>query len=200
VNSSSAFGQWMASNGLLPNSMANNFNATEAVEFQKQQQEQLQQAQRWLQQAMAAAQFNTSSSGPNYAKIYSFLGQLFENKDGDHIESFSELSPLDKETVQLLMQNLATNITSPEFKEQHALLMQQYSSLQGKKLPTPTPTQTVQIVDSHKEPMSMDAIGVPIQSQPDELGEEDEEIGDEDDELEIDGEEDEDYEDDAMDE
>jgi hypothetical protein len=50
VNNPSAFAQWMATNGLTPNSVGGG----PAVE--RQQQEQLQQAQHFLQQAMNAAQ------------------------------------------------------------------------------------------------------------------------------------------------
>jgi len=138
LSNPAAFSHWMASNGLLPGVISPNFNPSHAVESQRQQQEQLQQAQHYLQQAMTAAQQNLRGvqqdpqQGPNFAKIYSFLGSLFDPSVTNHAETLSEMSPIDRETIQLLMHNLALNLANQQFREQHAYLLDQYRSVIGK--------------------------------------------------------------------
>jgi len=138
LSNPAAFSHWMASNGLLPGVISPNFNPSHAVESQRQQQEQLQQAQHYLQQAMTAAQQNLRGvqqdpqQGPNFAKIYSFLGSLFDPSATNHAETLNEMSPIDRETVQLLMHNLALNLANQQFREQHAYLLDQYRSVIGK--------------------------------------------------------------------
>jgi len=148
LNNPAAFAHWMASNGLLPAviNTNTNINTTHAVEMQRQQQEQLQQAQQYLQQAMATAQQNQRThtqqpdvpQGPNFSKIYSFLGSLFDPNATNHMEAFHELSPIDKETVHLLMHNLTINIANQQFREQHNFLLEQYRALIGKSQTEPT--------------------------------------------------------------
>jgi len=62
LNNPAAFAHWMASNGLLPGVLSPNLNNPQAVELHRQQQEQLQQAQLYLQQAMSAAQLSLKTS------------------------------------------------------------------------------------------------------------------------------------------
>jgi len=158
LSNPAAFTHWMASNGLLPGVVSPNFNPSHAVESQRQQQEQLQQAQHYLQQAMTAAQQNLRSvhqdpqQGPNFGKIYSFLGSLFDPAATNHAESLSEMSPIDRETIQLLMHNLALNLANQQFREQHAYLLDQYRSVVGKTQPDlPVQQVTNSTSDSTKE-------------------------------------------------
>lgn len=47
---------------------------------------------------------------PNYAKIYAFLGSLFDPATDNHVEALNLMSPVDRETVQIMMNNLAVNL------------------------------------------------------------------------------------------
>jgi SHAQKYF class myb-like DNA-binding protein len=143
LNNPAAFAHWMAANGLMPGMMPGNNNAPlspiQAAEIQRQQQEQLQQAQHFLQQAMSAAQQNqrgSSQGRPNFSKIYVFLGSLFDpNATNNYVEALNDMSPIDRETVQLLMHNLAANLANQQFRDQHSLLLDQYRALLSR---TPT--------------------------------------------------------------
>lgn len=132
INNRSAFAHWMANNGLMPSS---SLSAAQMNEQQMQQQEQLQQAQHFLQQAMSAAQQiqrGSSQGRPNFPKIYSFLGSLFVQPSSSCVEALNEMTPIDRETVQLLMHNLASNLSNQQFRDQHALLLAQYRDLLAK--------------------------------------------------------------------
>eukprot|EP00474_Spongospora_subterranea_P010644 CRZ11102.1 hypothetical protein [Spongospora subterranea] len=81
------------------------------------QQEQLSQAQYYLQQAIAAhtvedkqADSNDVSKSPNFPKVYSFLGSLFDPSTSGHVEQLRCMDDMDRQVVQLLMQNLASNL------------------------------------------------------------------------------------------
>jgi len=139
-----AFAQWMTMNGLLPYS--NNMSPQEAIELQRQQQDQMQQAQRYLNDMSQPARLDPS--GPNFAKIYTFLGSLFDPNITNQLETLKTMSQIDKDTVQNLMYNLALNVTTQQFREQHMFLLEQYrklldalsSSQQGKNaLPSAIP-------------------------------------------------------------
>ena len=99
------------------------------------QRQQLQQAHAYIQRAMVSTQnasANSTSnnpSGPNFSKIYSFLASLFDTQSSNHIEKLSEMSNIDRETVQLLMHNLAINLANQQFREQHSILMDQYRTV-----------------------------------------------------------------------
>jgi len=133
--SPTSFAHWMASNGLLPDVLPNQH----AIELQKSQQEQLQQAQLLLQQAMS---INSSQrSGPDFAKIYTFLGSLFDANSTGHEEALNAMAPVDRETIQFLMHNLAVNLANQQFKEQHMFLLEKYRQVTGNVTNTPPPPQ-----------------------------------------------------------
>jgi hypothetical protein len=72
---------------------------------------------------------NTVPSGlhnPNFAKICAFLGSLFDPNVNNHLDTLNEMSPIDRETIQLLMHNLSVNLANQQFREQHAFLLDQY--------------------------------------------------------------------------
>jgi len=105
------------------------------------QQEQLSQAQYYLQQAIAAnsteerrvvdendivrnqypvgnmttssTSSSTSSSqkSPNFQRIYSFLGSLFDPSTQGHVDELRSMDEVDRQVIQLLMQNLASNLS-----------------------------------------------------------------------------------------
>jgi len=144
LNNPAAFAHWMASNGLMPSSATTQRGSEgqQTNDIQRQQQEQLQQAQHYLQQAMSAAQQTqrgTSQGRPNFSKIYSFLGSLFDPTASNYIEALNDMSPIDRETVQLLMHNLAVNLANQQFRDQHSLLLDQYRTLLSKAPTEHTP-------------------------------------------------------------
>lgn len=52
----------------------------------------------------------TCFAEPNYAKIYAFLGSLFDPATDNHVAALNLMSPTDRETVQVMMNNLAVNL------------------------------------------------------------------------------------------
>lgn len=143
LNNPSAFAQWMATSGLVPGvhpGTGATLSANQAVELHRLQQEQLQQAQHYLQQAMHTAQQSnrSSSQGPNFAKIYSFLGSLFDPSENRFSDAINDMSIIDRETVQLLMHNLTVSLSNQQFREQHGTLLEQYRTMLSKP-PTDSP-------------------------------------------------------------
>ena len=50
-----------------------------------------------------------------------------DGNDGkDDLEKINQLSPIEKETLHLLMQNLVVNLSSQNFMEQHLHTMENY--------------------------------------------------------------------------
>ncbi|KAF8107117.1 hypothetical protein N665_0126s0035 [Sinapis alba] len=64
---------------------------------------------------------------PNFAKVYSFIGSVFDPNTSGHLQRLKQMDPINMETVLLLMRNLSVNLTSPEFAEQR-MLISSYSS------------------------------------------------------------------------
>jgi len=63
---------------------------------------------------------------PDFARVYSFLGSIFDPDTNGHLQRLKAMDPIDVETVLLLMRNLSTNLTSPDFEE-HRKLLSSYS-------------------------------------------------------------------------
>ncbi|CAL5039890.1 unnamed protein product [Urochloa decumbens] len=63
---------------------------------------------------------------PDFARVYSFLGSIFDPDTSGHLQRLKAMDPIDVETVLLLMRNLSTNLTSPDFEE-HRKLLSSYS-------------------------------------------------------------------------
>eukprot|EP00026_Physarum_polycephalum_P010788 Phypoly_transcript_10968.p1 GENE.Phypoly_transcript_10968~~Phypoly_transcript_10968.p1 ORF type:complete len:327 (+),score=63.88 Phypoly_transcript_10968:45-983(+) len=164
LNNPSAFAQWMANHGLVPGihpATGATLSPNQASELHRQQQEQLQQAQHYLQQAMHSAQQSTrgSSQGPNFSKIYAFLGSLFDPSNSHYTEAVNDMNTIDRETVQLLMHNLTVNLNNQVFRDQHGALLDQYRSLLNKpsnpstmssssSTPSSTPSSAIPSSDS----------------------------------------------------
>ncbi|AQL05285.1 Protein REVEILLE 6 [Zea mays] len=55
---------------------------------------------------------------PDFARVYSFLGSIFDPDTSGHLQRLKVMDPIDIQTVLLLMRNLSTNLRSPDF-EQH---------------------------------------------------------------------------------
>ncbi|KAJ7530265.1 hypothetical protein O6H91_15G087000 [Diphasiastrum complanatum] len=65
---------------------------------------------------------------PDFAEVYKFIGRVFDPGVNGHLTALSELSPIDRETVLLLMKNLVINISSPDFQEYKLLMASSNSS------------------------------------------------------------------------
>jgi SHAQKYF class myb-like DNA-binding protein len=65
---------------------------------------------------------------PDFARVYSFLGSIFDPETNGHLQQLKEMDPIDAETVRLLMKNLSINLTSPNFEEHMRLLSSHGSS------------------------------------------------------------------------
>eukprot|EP01097_Dermamoeba_algensis_P007358 TRINITY_DN463_c0_g1_i2.p1 TRINITY_DN463_c0_g1~~TRINITY_DN463_c0_g1_i2.p1 ORF type:complete len:302 (-),score=54.80 TRINITY_DN463_c0_g1_i2:304-1209(-) len=126
LNNPSAFTSWMVANGLIPaNSLQVDFSAPS-------------QAQNYLQSVLSVyqnQQQQASEEGPNFSKIYAFLGSLFDPTASNHVEALNEMSATDREIVQFLMHILAMNLANRQFREQHVSLLEQY---QKRKQDNPT--------------------------------------------------------------
>jgi hypothetical protein len=66
---------------------------------------------------------------PDFARVYSFLGSIFDPETNGHLQQLKEMDPIDAETVLLLMKNLSINLTSPNFEEHRRLLSSHASSM-----------------------------------------------------------------------
>ncbi|CAN6215447.1 unnamed protein product [Urochloa humidicola] len=66
---------------------------------------------------------------PDFARVYSFLGSIFDPETNGHLQKLKEMDPIDAETVLLLMKNLSINLTSPNFEEHRRLLASHGSSM-----------------------------------------------------------------------
>jgi hypothetical protein len=84
---------------------------------------------------MAAS--SAKRAGPNFAKIYTFLGSLFDPNTTGHEEALNAMNPVDRETIQFLMHNLAINLANQQFKEQHVILLEKYRQISGNTVPAP---------------------------------------------------------------
>lgn len=69
--------------------------------------------------------------GPDFAKIYTFLGSLFDPTATGHEDALNSMTPVDRETIQFLMHNLAVNLANQQFKEQHLYLLEKYRQVSG---------------------------------------------------------------------
>lgn len=67
--------------------------------------------------------FFTGIPTPNYAIIYKFLASLFDPNEKDHTKKLNEMAPVDKTAAQMLMHNLAINLTNRTFMESHDSLI-----------------------------------------------------------------------------
>ncbi|KAL0426046.1 UNVERIFIED_CONTAM: protein REVEILLE 6 [Sesamum radiatum] len=65
---------------------------------------------------------------PDFAQVYSFLGSVFDPSASNHLLRLKKMSPVNVETVVMLMKNLSVNLRSPEF-ENHKIIAQGTKSL-----------------------------------------------------------------------
>lgn len=91
-------------------------------------QDSLDQAQIYLQQAMDAssmdeqmAHLQMNRQVPDFQSIYSFLGSLFDPSASGHVDELRGMSDIDRQVVQLLMQNLASNLGKPQMSSDQSM-------------------------------------------------------------------------------
>ncbi|KAM7272192.1 hypothetical protein ACFE04_026855 [Oxalis oulophora] len=59
---------------------------------------------------------------PDFAQVYTFIGNVFDPIATGHAQRLKTLDPIDVETVLLLMRNLSINLASPDFEDHRQLL------------------------------------------------------------------------------
>ncbi|XP_022764404.1 protein REVEILLE 6-like isoform X1 [Durio zibethinus] len=59
---------------------------------------------------------------PDFARVYGFIGSVFDPNAAGHLQKLKKMDPIDVETVLLLMRNLSINLTSPDFEDHRRLL------------------------------------------------------------------------------
>jgi hypothetical protein len=59
---------------------------------------------------------------PDFARVYKFLGSVFDPETSGHLQKLQEMDPIDAETVLVLMKNLSMNLSSPNFEAHRGLL------------------------------------------------------------------------------
>lgn len=61
-------------------------------------------------------------AAPDFADIYTFLGDVFDPGMTGHLKKLKEMAPINRETILLLMRNLSINLSSTEFQEHNNFL------------------------------------------------------------------------------
>jgi hypothetical protein len=104
--------------------------SAQAIEMQRHQHEMV-QAQQMLQRSFQQPKppLESLSPQPNYSKVFNFLGNLFDPITANQLHTYSDLSNLDKETVQSLMNNMSSPNINSQFRDQHTFLWNQYQDL-----------------------------------------------------------------------
>ncbi|XP_024514769.1 protein REVEILLE 6 isoform X1 [Selaginella moellendorffii] len=69
----------------------------------------------------------TLSAAPAFSEVYKFIGSIFDPGTAGHLKKLREMAPIDRETVLLLMRNLAINLSSPDF-DQRKLFVSVYET------------------------------------------------------------------------
>ncbi|XP_051138494.1 protein REVEILLE 6-like isoform X2 [Andrographis paniculata] len=59
---------------------------------------------------------------PDFARVYNFIGSVFDPTVSGHLQQLKKMDPIDIETILLLMRNLAVNLSSPDFEDHKKLL------------------------------------------------------------------------------
>jgi SHAQKYF class myb-like DNA-binding protein len=74
------------------------------------------------QEIVLPAPHGEPAAMPDFAKVYNFLGSLFDPETSGHLQKLREMDPVDAETALVLMKNLSMNISSPNFEAHRGLL------------------------------------------------------------------------------
>lgn len=61
----------------------------------------------------------------DYGIIYTFLAGLFDPNQTDHEQKLAGMAAVDREAAQILMHNLAVNLTNKSYTDSHQLLVSQ---------------------------------------------------------------------------
>ncbi|CAA3011086.1 protein REVEILLE 6-like [Olea europaea var. sylvestris] len=59
---------------------------------------------------------------PDFAKVYSFIGSVFDPNASDHLERLKKMDQINVATAVMLMKNLSINLMSPEFENHRKML------------------------------------------------------------------------------
>ncbi|KAI3942155.1 hypothetical protein MKW98_003754, partial [Papaver atlanticum] len=64
---------------------------------------------------------------PDFAQVYSFIGNVFDPNKSNHLQKLMEMNPINVDTVLLLMRNLSMNISSSDFEDQASTYKPEHS-------------------------------------------------------------------------
>jgi len=125
------FAEWMKSNGFLPDHPPPGIDTEHLAELQKQQREYLQQSMKSIQNALFLEPDRNEQGHPDWAKIYSYFCSLFESDTLGHNSSrMASMGPAERQIMNLLMQNLLTNLDDDSFSDNYRILLRQYENKQ----------------------------------------------------------------------
>mmetsp|Transcript_36879 Transcript_36879/g.59116 ORF Transcript_36879/g.59116 Transcript_36879/m.59116 type:complete len:392 (+) Transcript_36879:74-1249(+) len=117
--------KWASTGPLVPQTVTPSmqWQMVEQQQNQELQHKQLSQARMELQHAISEAFHRADSSEangktetagaeypPRFSKVYSFLGSLFDPSTTGHLDELEKMSQVDREIIQVLMRNLASNL------------------------------------------------------------------------------------------
>ncbi|XP_004302837.1 PREDICTED: protein REVEILLE 8 [Fragaria vesca subsp. vesca] len=66
---------------------------------------------------------------PDFAEVYSFIGDVFDPDTQGHAQKLKEMDPINFETVLLVMRNLSINLASPDFEPIRKVLVSNDASM-----------------------------------------------------------------------
>ncbi|KAG0475899.1 hypothetical protein HPP92_012740 [Vanilla planifolia] len=84
---------------------------------------------------------------PDFARVYSFLGSIFDPSTSGHLQKLKEMDPIDVETVLLLMKNLAVNLISSDFENHRTLLTNAVEATSNEVKSVAAPLQVGKVVN-----------------------------------------------------
>uniref|UniRef100_A0A6B2L4W6 Uncharacterized protein n=1 Tax=Arcella intermedia TaxID=1963864 RepID=A0A6B2L4W6_9EUKA len=131
LSSPTAFSDWMKSNGFLPEHPPG--ITSELIEVQKQQREFIQESIKEIQRLLTMEKLGTKvqENHPDWSKIYTYLGVLFETDSiGSDTSRTLGFGAAERQVIQLLMLNLVNNLSDENFCDQQRLLIEYFREQQ----------------------------------------------------------------------
>jgi len=129
LSTPTAFEEWMKSNGFLPDQPPPGIDTAQLSELHKHQREYLHDAIKNIEKALS--QEKEAEDHPDWSKIYSYLGSLFDTDTiGRDASRLASLGPAERQIIHLLMHNLVTTLSDDFFGDQYRLLLRDFQQQQ----------------------------------------------------------------------
>jgi len=107
--------------------------------------------------ARAAAASPPAMPLPNFGKIYAFLQSVFDDSSVDHFQRLESMEQVDRDTLQLLMNNLAVNLSNQQFRSHYNSLMEQYRNILSEEESTPVAPTPGPATSAPGDPLPMNS-------------------------------------------